>query len=51
MLGTYKSPSQSEPTNVSEIKKLLTYYRSSYDKILLLIDLNISFSNTKIKDL
>ena len=29
ILGTYKSPSQNEPTNFSEIQKLLTY-RSSY---------------------
>ena len=35
ILGTYKSPSQNEPTYVSEIQKLLMYYCSSYDKILL----------------
>ena len=33
ILGTYKPP-QNEPTYVSEIQKLLTYYRSSYDNIL-----------------
>ena len=39
ILGTYKLPSQNEPTYVSEIQKLLIYYRSSYDNILLLGDL------------
>ena len=51
ILGTYKPPSQNEPTYVSEIQKLLTYYRSSYDNILLLGDFNMSFSNKNIKDL
>ena len=41
ILGTYKPPSQNETTYVSEIQKLLTYYRSSYDNILLLGDLNM----------
>ena len=41
ILGTYKSPSQNEPTYVFEIQKLLTYYRSSYDNILLLGDFNM----------
>ena len=50
-LGTYKPPSQNEPTYVSEIQKLLTYYRSSYDNILLLGDFNMSFSNKNMKDL
>ena len=36
----YKPPSQNEPTYVSEIPKLLTYYCSSYDNILLLGDFN-----------
>ena len=48
--GTYKPPSQNEPTYVSEIQKLLTYYRSSYDKILLLSDFNMSFSNKSMKE-
>ena len=51
ILGTYKPPSQNEPTYVSEIQKLLTYYRSSYDNILLLGDFNMSFSNKNMKDL
>ena len=50
MLGTYKPPSQNEPTHVSEIQKLLTYYRSSYD-ILLLGDFNMLFFNKNMKDL
>ena len=41
ILGTYKPPSQNETTYVSEVQKLLTYYRSSYDNILLLGDLNM----------
>ena len=41
VLGTYKPPSQNEPTYVSEIQKLLTYYLPSYDKILLVGDFNI----------
>ena len=44
MLGTYGHPSQNEPTFVSEIQKLLIYYRSSYD-------FNMSFSNENMKDL
>ena len=51
ILGTYKPPSQNESTYVSEIKKLLTYYRSSYDNILLQGDFNMSFSNKNMKDL
>ena len=51
MLGTYKPPSQNEPTYFSEIQKLLTYYRSSYDNILLLGDFNMSFSNKNMKDI
>ena len=48
---TYKPPSQNEPTHISEIQKLLTYYRSSYGNILLLGDFNMSFSNKNMKDL
>ena len=51
ILGTYKPPSQNEPSYVSEIQKLLTYYRSSYDNILFLEDFNMSFSNRNMKDL
>ena len=51
MLGTYGHPSQNESTFVSEIQKLLIYYRSSYDNILLLGDFNMSFSNENMKDL
>ena len=51
ILGTYKPPSQNESTYVSEIQKLPTYYRSSYDNILLLGDFNMSFSNKNTKDL
>ena len=51
ILGTYKPSSQNEPTYVSEIQKLLTYYRSSYDNILFLGDFNMSFSNKNMKDL
>ena len=51
ILDTYKPPSQNEPTYVFEIQKLLTYYRSSYDNILLLGDFNMSFSNKNMKDL
>ena len=50
-LGTYKPPSQNEPTYVSEIQKLLTYYRSSYDNVLLLGDYNMSCSNKNMMDL
>ena len=51
ILGTYKPPSHNKLTDVSEIQKLLTYYRSSYDNILLLGDFNMSFSNKNMKDL
>ena len=51
ILGTYISPSQNESTCVSEIQKLLTYFRSSYDNISLLGDFNMSYSNKNMKDL
>ena len=51
ILGTYKPPSQNEPTYVPEIQKLLTYYCSSYDNILLLGHFNMSFSNKNRNDL
>ena len=51
ILGTYKPPSQNEPTYVFEIQKLLTSYRSSYDNTLLLGDFNMSFTNKHMKDL
>ena len=51
ILGTNKPPSQNEPIYVSKIQKLLTYYRSSYDNILLLGDFNMPFSNKNMKDL
>ena len=44
ILGTYKPLSQNKPTYVSEIQKLLTYYRSLYDNILLLGGFNMSVS-------
>ena len=47
ILGTYMSPFQNEPTYSLEIQKLLTYYRSSYDNILLLGDFNLSSYNKK----
>ena len=50
ILGTYKRPSHNEPTYVSEIQKLLTYYGSPYDNILFLGDFNMSFSNKNMKD-
>ena len=49
ILGSYKSPSQNEPTYVHEIQKLLTYYHSSYDNILLLGDFSMPFSNKNLK--
>ena len=51
ILGTYKLPSQNESTYVSEIQKLLAYYRSSCGNILLLRDFNMSFSNKNMKKL
>ena len=51
ILGTYKPPSKNKPTYVSEIQKLLTYYLSSYDNILLLGYFNMSFPNKNMTDL
>ena len=51
MIGAYKAPSKKELTYISEIQKLLTNYCSSYDKILLLMDFNMPFSNKDMKDL
>ena len=51
ILDTYKPPSQNEPTYLSEIQTLLTYYCSSYGNILSLGDFNMSFSNKNMKDL
>ena len=51
MGNTYKPPSKNEPTNVSEIQKLLIYYCPLHDNFLSLGDLNMSFSNKNLKDL
>ena len=51
ILGTYKPPSQNEPTCVSEAQKLLNYCHNSYGNILSLEDSNMSFSNKNMKDL
>ena len=51
ILGTYKPLSENKPTYISETQKLFTYYRSSYDNILLLGDFNMSFSIKNMKDL
>ena len=51
MLGTYKPFSQNEPNYVSEFDKLLTYYHSSYDNILLQGDFDMLFFDRNIKDL
>ena len=51
MLGTYKPFSQNEPNYVSESDKLLTYYHSSYDNILLQGDFDMLFFDRNIKDL
>ena len=46
----FLSPSQNEPTCISEIQKLLTYYYSSHDSTLFPGDFNMSFSNKNMKD-
>ena len=51
ILRTYRRPSRNETTYASEIQKLVTYYRSSYNNMLLLEDFNMSFSNKNMKDL
>ena len=51
MLETSKPSSQNELTYVSEIQKSLTYYRCSYNNVIMLGDFNTSFSNKNMKDM
>ena len=51
VLGTYKPPSENKAIYISEIQKILIYYRSSYHNILLLRSINMSFSYKNMKNL
>ena len=51
VIGTYKPPSLSDITFTSEIRNILTFYRSTYDNILLMGDFNMIPNNPKLSEL
>ena len=44
VIGTYKPPSQSDIAFTSEIRDILTFYRSTHDSISLMGDFNMTIS-------
>ena len=45
IIGTYKSPSPSDITFTSEIKNILTFYRSTHENISLMGHFNMTLDN------
>ena len=45
IIGNYERPSLSDITFTSEIKNILTFYRSTHDNILLMGDFNMTLDN------
>ena len=45
IIGTYKPPSLSDITFTSEIKNMLTFYRSAHDNILVMGKFNMTLDN------
>lgn len=43
---TYKRPSLNDITSISEVKKILTYYKSTHKNILLIVEFNVTPSNS-----
>ena len=50
VIGTYKPPSLSDIVVTSEISKILTFYWSTHDKILLMGDFNMTPNNAKLSE-
>lgn len=48
---TYKCPSLNDITSISEVKKILTYYKSTHKNILLIVEFNVTPSNSNLIDL
>ena len=51
VIGTYKPPWLSDITFTSEISDILTFYRSTYNNILLMGVFNMTPNNTKVSEL
>ena len=51
VIGTYKPPSLSDIVSSSEIRNILAFYRSTYDNILLMGDVNMTPNNPKLSAL
>ena len=51
VIGTYKPPSLSDIAFTSEIRNILTFYRSAPDNILLMGDFNMTPNNPKLSEL
>ena len=51
IIGTDKPPSLSDITFISEIKNILTFYRSTHDNILLMGDFNMTLYNPNFNEL
>ena len=51
VIRTYKPPSLSDIVFTSEISKILTLYRSTHDKILLMGNFNMTPNNPKLSEL
>ena len=49
--GNYEPPSLSDITFTSEIKNILTFYRSTHDNILLMGDFNMTLDNSSFNEL
>ena len=50
IIGTYKPPSLSDITFTSEIKNVLTFYRSTHDNMLLMGDFNMTLDNPNFNE-
>ena len=51
IVGTYKPPSLSDLTFTSEVKNILTFYRSTHNNILLMGDFNMTLDNPNFNEL
>ena len=51
VIGIYKPPSLSDVIFTSEIGNILTFYRSTLDNILLMVDFNMTPNNPKLCEL
>ena len=51
IIGVYKPPSLIDITFASEIKNILTFFRSAHDNILLLGDFNMTLDNPNFNEL